>query len=673
MWLQALEWRSMAISQSTCPLDCPDACGVLLETDEEGRLLKIRGNPDHGWSRGHLCSKTAIYADAVTDDERLRTPLIRDQNGEFQPSDWPTAIDLVARRLGALRSEQILSLSYAGNMGVIQRSYPSRIMNALGAMETDGGICDSSATAGYENVMGHVIGPDIETARDSDFLLMWGVDARRTHQHLMPAARALTKRGDPVVVIDIYETDTIRSVRAWGGTGLIVKPGSDAALALCLTRMTYEVEREATEFLTQDCLGASEFREHVMAGHDLEGTALIAGISVDQIRELHATLMRASRPFLKTGVGWTRRRNGAMSMRAVCAMAAVMGYADLVHFESGGNFDLDDSDVKREGSRPEGAPTKPIRHVELGLELMTGRFGAAVVWGHNPLITVPDSVKVRAGLTRDDLFLVVHDLFMTETAKVADVVLPATSIAEHSDVFKSYGHRWMQYSHRAAKPWHEARSNVDAFRALGEALKLPADVWSSSEEELVEEFLAANRNRISDEQLSELRSGKPVKLPTRQAADRGTPSGKIELHSAAASAGGQPALPTYVPDDAGGDRGSHWLIPAPSVVTHNSTYLHSKRHSMRRGEAVVCMNSQEMLDLGFEQGERVHISNDRGYLILPVAASDQVPAGMVRIDGVIRPDEGGSPVGVNGLTGHQVSDLGDGSTQFSHRVDLRSI
>src|SRR5262245_25692469 len=203
---------------------------MLVESDERGRFLSLRGNPAHGYSRGHLCGKTAIYGDVLRAENRLLTPLLREgskTNGKLVPATWDAALARIVERVGPLKSEghRILASWYAGTMGRVQRFFPLRMIHALGATNVDGGLCDNSTSAGYECVLGDVYGADLEHADDSDAVVLWGCDMVRTVQHLQPAVQRLAKRGVLVIAIDIYRSDTIRALERWGGRGLLVKPG----------------------------------------------------------------------------------------------------------------------------------------------------------------------------------------------------------------------------------------------------------------------------------------------------------------------------------------------------------------------------------------------------------------------------------------------------------------
>jgi anaerobic selenocysteine-containing dehydrogenase len=663
----------MPITPATCPLDCPDACGVLVETDERGRFVALKGNPAHGWSRGVLCAKTSLYGEVIQSAERLTTPLVRDARGELAPASWDDALARIVSRVRGLPGERILAASYAGNMGLVARRFPLRTMHALGAHVVDGGLCDNTATAGYECVLGAVIGPDIESVADADLVVLWGCDVARTVQHLQPHLQRLAKRGVPIVAIDVYRTETIQALEKWGGEGLVIAPGSDAALALALARLAFERGHAKRDFLARECLGADEFEAHVFATIDLARASRATGLDANRITELARLLFDARRPFVKTGVGWTRRRHGAMSMRAVCSLAAVLGIAERVHYESFATFSLAESVLERADLRPANSPLRAARHVALGLELESRRYDALFVWGHNPAVTCPDAARVRRELEKDELFVVVHEQFLTETAERADVVLPAATFVEASDVYRSYGHRWLQYSHRSCTAPGEARSNVAAFAALARALGLPPATWDVTEEGLCEELFAASSARLSAVDVERLRRGEPVKLtpPSRESLGGwGTPSGKIELVSESAARRGEPALATWLDDRDPRERGAFWLIPAPSRYTHNSTYSHSARHVARNGKPLVFMHPDDAAARGLVAGALVRVTNARGSLSLELACTTDMPRGLVRVDGLPRAADVPEGVGINALVAPDVSDLGDGNVLYSTRVDV---
>jgi anaerobic selenocysteine-containing dehydrogenase len=659
----------MATHTGTCPLDCPDACALLIETDASGRLQRLRGDPDHPYTRGFLCGKTARFHELVDHGGRLQTPLVR-RGSSLEPTSWEAAVGVIAERIARIRGEEILPLYYAGNQGLVARRFPMRMMHALGSGTWTGGICSSTGEAGYRMVLGDVIGPDIEEAADADALILWGVDVARTWQHMLPIVRELCRRSVPVIAIDIYRSDTIKKLTAWGGSGLIVHPGSDAALALTLCRLAFELDHADHDFLARECLGARRFEAHVRGHHDLTDTCRSTGLDEHQVIELINVLGRSKRPFIKTGTGWTRRRHGGAAMRAVCSLAAVLGHAGRVLYESSDHFALAEETIDRPELRGERAHPTPSLHAALGRELNDGRYQAVFVWGHNPAVTLPDSARVCAGLSRDDLFLVVHEQVMTETAQLADVVLPATFFYEHSDLYRSYGHRYLHYARPAAAPPPGPRSNLQTFATIARALQLPPVTWEVTEESVIEEVLEASRERIGTADLERLRAGERVKLAPRRRQGWGTPSGRVELVSEAALQPGQTELPGWVAED---EPRELWLCPAPSIATHNSTYFASPGHIKRAGAPCCWINPALARAKRVGEADMVRLESDYGSLTLAARLSDDIPEQMVRVDGLPRPEDCIEGHGVNVLTGPEISDLGDGATFFSTRVDLIAV
>ncbi|MCB9913882.1 MAG: molybdopterin-dependent oxidoreductase [Planctomycetes bacterium] len=655
----------MALHPTACPLDCPDACGVLVETDAAGGLVRLRGNPAHPYSRGTLCSKTSVAHELMLAPDRLVTPLVR-ADGALRSASWDEALARIAAAVKPLDGREILALQYAGSMGLLAANFPLRVMNALGACTHDAGVCDNTSSAGYAAVLGRLVGPDVETAEESDALVVWGSDVKRTIQHLQPQLQRLAKRGAPVRVVDVWRTETLRAFEKLGGRGLVLRPGTDAALALCLARLAFERGWVDRARLAAECVGAAELEAHLGGAPTLAEAARVTGLTPEEILDLGEVLRAARRPFLRTGSGWTRRTNGAMGMRAVCTLAAVLGHADRVHYESAEVFGFDRAFVTRPELRG-GRPPEVVHQIQVGRELCAGRFKAVFVWGHNPAVTLPNSRAVREGLAREDVFVVVHEQVRTETAELADVVLPATFFVEHTDVYRSYGHRVAQLGRRAVAAPTGPRSNVRAFSAIARALALPGD-WDVDEERLAEELVRDAEARHGAAATASLLAGEPTRIAPP--AERGTPSGKVELHSAALAAAGHPPMATWVPERPTGGARAFSLVSAPSKHTHNSTYSYSPLHLARRGPARCHLNPADARALGVEEGRPVRLVNDLAALTFAATLDADVPPGLVRVDGMPRAADTPEGLPLNALNADDLSDLGDGTTYYSTRVDV---
>jgi anaerobic selenocysteine-containing dehydrogenase len=642
---------------------------VLAEVGADGTLLRLKGDPRHGHSRGTLCGKTMLYGELLSSPERVLHPLVR-KGGRLERASWDEALDVVCERVSRLRSADILALWYGGTMGLVQRKFPLRAMHALGATFHDGGVCDAAGQEGYAAVLGRCIGPDIEEVERCDLVGLWGCDAARTVQHIQAPLRRAQQAGAGSFVVDIWRTDTMKDVEARGGEGFVVRPGSDSMLCLALARLAFERGVVDAARARAECLGHDEFEAHVRRGHDLGACERATGLAPERVLRLFDLLSRARAPFIKSGIGWTRRRNGAMGMRALASLCAILGHADRLHYESWEHFQLPEDWIMRPDLRPAATPLVHTSQVGIGRTLEEGAFGAAFVWCHNPAVVLPDSNRVRRGLARDDLFVVVHEQVMTDTARLADVVLPATCFLEHHDVYRSFGHRRMQRARPALAAPAEARSNVQAFAAIARRLGLPAECHEVDDERLCDDFVGRCAERLPGGALERVRAGEPVKLDSPRFDDRGTPSGRVELSSRACAAIGQPALATWTPDDACGDARGHWLVLAPSVHTHNSTYLYSARHRQKAGHPRVHLHPAELARLGIAPGSRARLANAHGSLVLEAAADESMPRDCARIDGLPRGEDLVEGVGVNALVSGQVSDLGDGNVQYSTMVDV---
>lgn len=644
---------------------------MLAEVDASGALVKLVGNPEHGYSAGHLCGKTAIFEDVQNSSERLLTPLVR-RGDELVEATWDEALERIRQRVAPLPPERILGLGYAGNMGRLARKFPERVMNALGATLHDGGICDGEALCGHGLVFGNAISFDLEELDRAPGLIVWGCDLARTVQHSLPRVKALCSAGKPVVVVDVHRSATVRRVERWGGRAILLRPGTDAALLSALAREAFAsgaVDRAARE---ADCHGLAEFEASLSAAPTLAEASAICGIVESDARELH-DLLTHTRAWTKAGIGWSRRFQGANAMRALCNLIAVHGLETSFHFESGDLFPEVVPHIVRKDLRPDDARDRVVAQVALGRALEAGEYGAVFVWGHNPVVTLPDSTAVVRGLRREDCFLVVHELFLTETAELADVVLPAASFLEQADLYFSYGHRRLQLTRRVLEPPGEARGNVAAFSAIARTLDLNPAVWDKSEDELLDELAALAGERLDDDRRARLAGGEPVKLDGTPGRDRGTPSGKLELVSERAAELGGPRVPTWTPGDPPREEGRFQLHCAPSEHSHNSTYLHSPRHLARIGAPSCALHPADADELGLSAGDPVRLSNARAALTLELRVDFGLPRGMVLVDGLFRARDTREGLGLNALTVSDPGDLGRGNTYYSTRVDVSRV
>jgi anaerobic selenocysteine-containing dehydrogenase len=679
-----------ALHRSTCPHDCPDACGLLVEV-QEGRAVSVRGDPEHPWSKGSLCPKVTRYQETVHAPSRLLTPLLRDGPkgaGAFRRASWDEAISAIEARwrliLEEHGAEAILPYSYAGTMGLVQRNAGHAFFHALGASRLDRTICSPGQDAGWKAVMGDTIAIDPEEAAESDLVVLWGIDAVATNIHFVARARAARARGGRVLLVDTYVTPTARVA----DRVFLVRPGSDGALALGVMHVLARDGWVDRAFVAAHVQGFEELAREVLPEWTPERTASATGLSAAEVVALATEFGRARAPFLRVGSGLSRYGNGAMNVRSIACIPALVGAwakrggGVLCCTSSSQAFDT--SVVTREDLQPR--PTRLVNMCRLGHalnELDGPRVMSLYVYNSNPAAVAPDQNAVLAGLAREDLFTVVHERFPTDTARFADVVLPATSTLEHADLFRSYGQYAVQRTRAVIPPVGEAKPNWDVFRLLARAMGLGDGFFRLSTDDLVDLLLAKPvplREGLDRAALREgldraaLEDGRAVllKLPEGAKALFCTPSGKIEILNPRLAHPLPRALPTHV--DASRTEYPLRLLTAPSLYGLNSSFL-QERDDLRKkaGPMALKMSPADAAARGLADGDLVQAWNERGEVSFTLEVTGNVPGGVVVAPGVRRLDDARGPRTVNALTSQRLTDEGAGSTFYDNAVDVRRV
>ncbi len=665
------------LHRSVCPYDCPDACGLLVEV-EGNRAVAVRGDPEHPWSRGTLCPKMLHYEATVHSPGRLATPLLRHGpkgSGAFRRATWDEAIDLVASRwkelIAAHGAEAILPYSYAGTMGLLQRNAGHAFFHALGASRLARTICSPAADAGWKAVMGDTVAVDPEEAAESDLIVLWGIDAVATNIHFVARVKAARARGGRALLVDTYRTPTA----AVADRVFLVRPGSDGALALGVMHVLERDGLVDRAFVDSHVQGYPELAREVLPSWPPERVASATGLSAQEVEELARAIGKARAPFLRIGSGLSRYANGGMNVRAIVCVGALVGAfarrggGVLCSTSSSQAFDL--SPVVREDLLPK--PTRVVNMCRLGHalnELSAPRVHALYVYNSNPAAVAPDQSAVLRGLVRDDLFTVVHERFLTDTARYADVVLPATTSLEHVDLYRSYGQYSIQRAKPALAPLGEARSNWEVFKLLAKAMGLADPMFSLSADELINRLLAKPapmREGIDKARLSE---GKAVRMTVADGAKSvfRTPSGKIEILNPRQ----QHLLPAVLPTYSDRDGPPLRLMTAPSLHGLNSSFL-QERDDLRAkaGPMALRMSPADASKRALSSGEIVEVESLTGKAAFVLEVTDDVPPGVVVAPGVRRLDDAPGGRGVNALTSQRLTDLGDGSTLYDNAVEVR--
>ena len=488
---------STVTKRSVCPFDCPDTCGILVEV-ADGKAVGVQGDPQHPFSRGTLCPKMLHYERSVHSPLRLTTPLKRSGpkgSGEFTPISWDEAIATITERwrgiIAQYGAQAILPYSYAGTMGVVQRNAGHPFFHRLGASRLNRTICSPAKGAGWQAVMGKSATPHPDSAGRSDLLILWGINAAATSIHFLHAVKEVKKSGGEVWLIDTYQTPTA----VCADRTFLVRPGSDGALALGIMHILSRDGLTDRAFLDSSVLGYPELAREVLPECTPQQTSRLTGLPEGTIELMARSYAAARAPFIRLGSALSRYGNGAMTVRAISCLPALVGaYAKdgggcFPDTATGGAFAMEE--LLHEDFME--TPTRIVNMNRLGHalnDLADPPVMGLYVYHSNPAAVTPDQNSVLRGLAREELFTVVHERFLTDTARYADLVLPATSSLEHSDIYRSYGTYCIQRARPAIAPVGESRSNWEVFSLLAGALGFAEPVFRESADQVIDRLLA---------------------------------------------------------------------------------------------------------------------------------------------------------------------------------------
>jgi anaerobic selenocysteine-containing dehydrogenase len=678
--------------RSVCPHDCPSACSLLVSI-KDGRLAEVTGDPAQPFTQGVICGKVRAYAERVHSPLRVLTPLRRTGakgSGRFERISWDEAIGEVATRwraiIGHEGAEAILPFSYAGTMGQVQYYAGHPLFHALGASLLDRTICVSTAYAGWRATLGAVTGNDSEQMVGADLVVLWGINAAYSSVNVMTLVQQARARGARIVTIDPYRTSTAGQA----DEHLMVRPGTDAALALALMHVLIDEGLVDRAYIGRATLGFEQLAEHVKA-YAPAAVADIVGVPAARIIALARAYGASSRSFIRIGIGLSRHENGGMTCRTLACLPALTGaYADAhggALLSSGQAFDFGVKVLQRPDLLPRPAP-RVINMIHLG-RVLTDRtlappVRALYVYNSNPAAVCPNQSLVMRGLRREDLFTVVHEQVMTDTARHADIVLPATTSMEHLDLYGSYGHLYVQLASPVLSAPGEARSNWEVFRALSAALGVAEAHYAKGEAQLIRETLAAGgpaSRAITYERLEQERFVRlQLPRPYRPFADGApTPSGKVEFYSEQMARAGLPPLPSYVPLKEGPDdpglRAQYPLqcIVPPNRFFLNSSFSQSELLRRRQQTATVLLSPADAAARGVRDGDEVRVTSGRGEARFRALVDGGMRPGVVVIEGLWwhRFQSGGH--NVNALTSDRTADMGGGPTFHSNLVEVGKV
>ena len=641
----------------------------------DGKAVKVSGDPEHPFTRGTLCTKMNRYQETAHSPLRLTHPLLRvgaKGSGEFRPISWEEAIDRITERwqkiIDQYGSEAILPYSYAGTMGLIQRNAGHPFFHRLGASLLDRTICSPAREVGWKVVMGETPAPHPDEVAESDLVILWGINAVATNIHFLHGVKKAKQNGATIWLIDTYQTLTSSAVDQI----YIVCPGSDGSLALGLMHLLVRDDLIDHDFLAAHVQGFKELKEKILPDFPPEKVSLLTGPSKESLEFMAKTYGMAKNPFIRLGAGLSRYGNGAMAIRTIVCLPALVGaYGKrgggcFTGTNTAGAFAM--NEVLREDFMTKKTRTINMNRLGWALnELDDPPVQSLYVYHSNPAAVTPDQNQVLKGLEREDLFTVVHERFMTDTARYADIVLPSTSSLEHSDLYRAYGHYCTQRAKAVIPPVGESKSNWEVFCLLAQKMGFDDTFFQQTADNLIDHFLSIPnpmREGIDREAFS---VGKAVEIPLPSDARTRfkTPSGKIEILNPKESH----PLPCYLPPYEGDY--PFRLMTAPSLYALNSSFRERQDLLKKERAMFLQMNPTDAEVKGLKEGNPVIAFNQLGEVSFTLHITPKVPSGVVVAEGVWWLNHCLGPRSVNALTSQRLTDQGGGSTFYDNTVDVR--
>ena len=603
------------IVQGVCPLDCPDTCAWQAHV-EDGKVVRVEGDKAHPFTRGVLCAKVNDYPTRTYSPERVLHPLRRTGakgSGEFERISWEEAVDTIAERFDEIitrhGAEAIMPVTYYGSMGAVQKFAPLRLLNALGTSDMHGAICGAPGPALLG--AGHSIGFDPEDCGHAKLIILWGVNVLTTgHHHWHHLDEARKKNGARIVCIDPRRTRTAAKC----DEHVALRPGTDAAFAAGMARVMFEEGLIDLETAGRAVNDIDEYRAQIEPWTP-ERVAEECGIDADLVVSLAREFAAAKPAMIRSGIGPQQTANGEAYVWALSALCILAGHDGV----PGGGlslFNLPNADFSRTARADlKQEKTRSLDIARLGPILTGEDSGPAVhgimVWGINPAVVLNDSAQVRRGLEREDLFTVVLEHFMTDTARHADIVLPATTQLEHFDVHSAWGHFYLMLNKPPIAPLGEAKSHGEIVRVIARRMGLNHPALQESDEEIA---AAALPPEVTLADLEATGWRKHAALP-RPAADKRVALAGHPVTAAPATNG---ALQMLTPK-------AHYFL--------NSSFANMARQRKAEGGPALEMNGEDAARRGLSDGQRIRIRNGQGSIQAGLKVTEHIRTGTVSLAG----------------------------------------
>ncbi len=682
------------VVHAVCPHDCPDTCAMRV-TVAEGRAIALGGDADHRFTQGFLCAKVNHYLERVYSPDRILHPLKRvgrKGEGRFERISWDQALDTIAERFRSIIAEHgpqaVVPYSYAGNMGILSYgSMDRRFFHAIGASLLDRTICASAGAAGLKATLGKSMGFDPEAIVSARLIIAWGANIVSSNVHLWPFIEEARRQGAKLIAVDPYRSRTAEKA----DLHLALYPGTDAALALGMMHVLFREGLADRDYLSQYTVGSGQLEERAREWTPAR-TAATTGLTIDEI-ESFAREYGSTRPTaIRLNYGLNRHAGGGMAVRTIACLPAVTGaWRDVgggLLLSTSGFFPVNGAYLERPDLIPPGTRTINMSQIgrALGNEMLKPRVMAIFVYNSNPLAVAPDQASVRRGFSREDLFTVVHDLFLTDTADHADIVLPATSTLEQLDIHKAYGHLYLSLNRPAISPVGEAKPNTEVFRLLAARLGLDDPCFRESDEEIARRAFFWDHPHLRGVTWERLEREGAVRLnlpdPVTPFAHGGFPtaSGKCELVSEALETQGQDPVASYVPPREGPTSNPELarrfplaFISPPAHHFLNSTFSAQPTFVRREKEPRLVIHPLDAEPRAIQGGQMVRTFNDRGAFLARAEVSAAARPGVVVGLSTWWPKMCPGGTNVNAVTSQETTDLGGGATFYDVLVQVEPV
>ncbi|MFD1625188.1 molybdopterin-containing oxidoreductase family protein [Azospirillum griseum] len=697
------------IHASVCPHDCPSTCALEVEihdhpaADGSGecggkRVGRVRGAADHSYTAGVICAKVARYAERIHHPDRLTQPLRRvgaKGSGDFAPIGWDEALDIVAERFTAAEqrcgSESVWPYFYAGTMGLVQRDGINRLRHAKRYSGFFSTICTNPAWSGFLAGAGRLAGVDPREMARSDLIVIWGTNPVSTQVNVMThATRARKERGAKIAVVDVYRTPSMEQA----DIPLLIRPGTDGALACAVLHVLFRDGLADRAYLASHAADAQGLEAH-LADRSPAWAEAITGLPAAEIEAFARLVGQTPRAFFRLGYGFTRSRNGAVNMHAASCIPVVSG---AWQHEGGGAFhtngaiyhwnktlieglDLRDPSVRMLDQSRIG----PILDGDADALAGGPPVTALLIQNTNPMAIAPDQTRVRRGFARDDLFVCVHEQFMTDTARMADIVLPATMFLEHDDLYQSGGNQHILFGPALLDPPGQCRSNHAVITALAQRLGVDQHPgFAMTARDLIDATLdASGWGRLEALEQARFIDAQPDFRTAHCLDGFHWPDGRFRLkpdwtgltYPAPAQFGPVADMPAY-PDhwaviEAADDDHPFRLVTAPARTFLNSSFTETPGSQARERRPTLMIHPDDAAGQGLADGDRVEVANRRGAVILHVRLFDGLRRGVVIAESIWPNNAHQGGRGINSLTGADpVAPFGGAAVHDSH-VRLR--